>query len=87
MSICCLHHTSNSSLAQSKCSPSKVPTLAERLTQQVLAGNISPDTQMFGAGGTLSPGASTEASGETKEGSTHLNSAHNDLLSLTLVHM
>lgn len=44
MSICCLHHTSNSSLAQSKCSPSKVPTLAKRLTQQVLAGNISPDT-------------------------------------------
>lgn len=28
--ICCLHHTSDSSLAQSKYSPSKVPTLATR---------------------------------------------------------
>lgn len=44
-SICCLHHTSNPSLGQIKCSPSKVPTLAKRLKQQVLAGNISADTR------------------------------------------
>lgn len=59
----------------------------KRLAQQVLVGNIFPDTQMFRAGGTLLLGASIEATVETKEDSSHLNPPHNYLLSLTLVHI
>lgn len=56
----------------------------KRLAQQVQVGNIFPDTQMFGAGGTLFLGASIEATVETKEDSSHLNPPHNYLLSLNI---